>query len=133
MAELQRLKGVVDAARAASTDVEGRTTLYLLDEILQGTNSAERTIAARRVIGHLVRAGAIGAVTTHDLALAAPGAAAGDPDAELLQRAAVPVYFVEQVGDAPGAGAMTFDYRLRPGVATSTNALKLLAIVGLDA
>jgi hypothetical protein len=120
MAELERLKEIVVAAR---DDTRPRRLLYLLDEILHGTNTAERLIAARAVLGHLVRAGAIGAVTTHDLTLAADGA---------LATASVPVHFTEQVtGDATGPGTMTFDYRLRPGLATSTNALKLLALVGL--
>ena len=121
MAELLRLKQVVDAAHAAPES--GRTLLYLLDEILQGTNSSERTIAARRIVGHLVASGAIGAVTTHDLALAG---------SEALVRARTDVHFTEQLTrNADGESKMTFDYRLRPGVATSTNALKLLEIVGL--
>lgn len=121
MAELLRLKQVVDAAHAAPAS--GRTLLYLLDEILQGTNSAERTIAAQRIVGHLVASGAIGAVTTHDLALAG---------SEALTRARTDVHFTEQFTSGEnGASTMTFDYRLRPGVATSTNALKLLEIVGL--
>jgi hypothetical protein len=121
MAELERLKDIVEAARAPR---EGRTLLYLLDEILHGTNTAERLIAARAVLGHLVRAGAIGAVTTHDLTLAADGE---------LAAASQLVHFTEQVTgtDGDGAPTMTFDYRLRPGLATSTNALKLLALVGL--
>jgi ABC-type multidrug transport system fused ATPase/permease subunit len=119
MAELQRLKAIVDAARAELRD---RPLLYLLDEILHGTNSAERRIAARAVLGHLVRAGAIGAVTTHDLALAAEGE---------LASVSVPVHFTEQIGNGSGGAPMTFDYRLRPGLATSTNALRLLALVGL--
>jgi DNA mismatch repair ATPase MutS len=121
MAELERLKEIVDAAR-----LEGREhlLLYLLDEILHGTNTAERLIAARAVLSYLVHAGAIGAVTTHDLTLAADGA---------LAAASTPVHFTEHVtsGDGQGASAMTFDYLLRPGLATSTNALKLLALVGL--
>ena len=121
MAELLRLKQVVDAAHAAPAS--GRTLLFLLDEMLQGTNSAERTIAARRIVGHLVASGAIGAVTTHDVALAA-----GDA----LTRVRTDVHFTEQLArDEHGRSVMTFDYRLRPGVATSTNALKLLEIVGL--
>lgn len=121
MAELERLKEIVDAARAAGRT---RPLLYLLDEILHGTNTAERLIAARAVLNHLVRARAIGAVTTHDLTLAADGA---------LAAASQPVHFTEHVttGNGDTASAMTFDYRLRPGLATSTNALKLLALVGL--
>ena len=122
MAELERLKEIVDAAR---TSARARPLLYLLDEILHGTNTAERLIAARTVLGYLVQAGAIGAVTTHDLTLAADGA---------LATASRPVHFTEQVASADNgheAPGMTFDYRLRPGLATSTNALKLLALVGL--
>jgi len=120
MAQLRRVKAIVDAARTGeSGDV---TILYLLDEILQGTNSAERRIAASRVIRHLLDRGAIGAVTTHDLGLA---------DEPALQAACVPVHFSETVH--PGREtALEFDYRLRPGVATSTNALRLMKIVGLD-
>ena len=120
MAELERLKEIVDAARAPD---RARPLLYILDEILHGTNTAERLIAARAVLVHLVSAGAIGAVTTHDLTLAADGA---------LANAARAVHFTEQVSAAgDGAAGMSFDYRLRPGLATSTNALKLLALVGL--
>ena len=132
MAGLQRLKRIVDAAQssaghpgdgpgdAATPDALPPATLYLLDEILQGTNSAERRIAARTVLRQLLETGAIGAVTTHDLSLA---------DADDLTARAVAVHFTESVDD--GADALTFDYRLRDGIATSTNALKLLAMVGL--
>jgi DNA mismatch repair ATPase MutS len=96
--------------------------LYLLDEILHGTNSAERRVAARTVIGHLIHAGAIGAVTTHDLALAADGE---------LAVAAHPVHFTEHFERSASGMVMRFDYRLRPGLATSANALALLELVGL--
>ena len=69
LAELQRLKLIVDAATRAR-EQGGPRVMYLLDEILQGTNTAERSVAARRVIAYLVDQGAIGAVSTHDLALA---------------------------------------------------------------
>ncbi|MGH6689382.1 MAG: MutS-related protein [Longimicrobiales bacterium] len=119
MAQLQRMKAIVSAADAAA---RGERLLYLLDEILQGTNTAERRIAATRVIGHLVERGAIGAVTTHDLELA---------EEPSLAAAAQPVHFRESVQAAEDGPLMTFDYKLRPGVATSTNALKLMEIVGL--
>jgi len=122
MAELQRLKLVVDAARRAH-DAGGPPVLYLLDEILHGTNTAERQIAARRIIAHLVDLGALGAVSTHDLALA---------DAPELAQRARPVHFADTVGDGESAPAISFDYRLRPGVATTTNALRLMQLVGLD-
>lgn len=121
MAELQRLKQVVDAARSAADDAP-RTVLYLLDEILHGTNTAERQIAAQRVISFLVERGAIGAVSTHDLALA---------DAPELQEALRPVHLTETVERENGRMVMSFDYKVREGVAKSTNALKLMEIVGL--
>ena len=117
MAALARLKGVVDAAEH---ERPGRVLLYLLDEILQGTNSAERGIAVRAVARHLLEAGAIGAMTTHDLNLAGE---------EPLNSAAQLVHFTEIVDEQ---GTMRFDYRLRPGLATSRNALRLMQMIGID-
>ncbi len=122
MAELQRLKRVVEAARACRERGD-RRLFYLLDEILQGTNTDERQIAARRVIMYLVEQGALGAVSTHDLGLA---------DVEDVARAARPVHFTETFRDGLAGTEMTFDYKLRPGIATSTNALRLMEMVGLD-
>ena len=121
MAELQRLKAIVDAA--GHTQGGDTTFCYLLDEILQGTNTAERQIAARRIISHLVHVGALGAVSTHDLALA---------DAPDMAALAQPVHLREQFTSGPAGPSMAFDYHLRPGLATSTNALRLMQIVGLD-
>src|SRR6185295_7943568 len=67
MAALARLKGVVDAAEH---ERPGRVLVYLLDEILQGTNSLERGLAVRAVARQLLEAGAIGVMTTHDLSVA---------------------------------------------------------------
>jgi MutS-like protein len=114
MAELLRLKQIVDAARLGPI-------LYLLDEILHGTNTTERRIAARSVIRQLVRTGSVGAVSTHDLELI---------DAELAD-AAILAHLVDQVVDGPNGPEMVFDYRLRPGLAPSSNALRLLNLVGL--
>lgn len=118
MAELRRLKAIVDQAEAARRG--GPRVLYLLDEILHGTNSAERLVAARSVIARLVELGAIGAVSTHDLALA-----------DGTELAAQLAHFSEQFVDGPGGAEMRFDYTLRPGLATTTNALRLMALVGL--
>jgi hypothetical protein len=120
LAEVLRLKQVVDASRAAEED---RTRCYLLDEILQGTNTAERQIAARRVIRFLLARGAIGAVSTHDLSLA------DTPD---LAAAAHPVHFSDTLTAGLEGPIMTFEYRVEPGLATSTNALRLVALLGLD-
>jgi DNA mismatch repair ATPase MutS len=119
MAELRRLKRIVDAARDPGRP---RPLLYLLDEILHGTNTAERRIAARRVLTYLLEAGAIGAVTSHDLTLAE------DPS---LETAAQRVHFTERFERTDTGMSMSFDYTLRPGLATSANALKLLAMIGL--
>jgi hypothetical protein len=123
MAELERLKQVVDAAHAARAADQSRL-LFLLDEILHGTNTAERRIAARNVIRHLVDTGAIGAATTHDLALAEEPA---------IAECAQLVHFEEHFVDDDGGSTLRFDYRLRPGLATSTNALALMRLVGLPA
>lgn len=117
MAALSRLKGVVDAAERKRQD---RVLLYLLDEILQGTNSAERAIAVQAVARHLLQAGAIGAMTTHDLTLA---------EEEPLSSTAVLVHFTETVDDS---GTMRFDYTLRTGIATSRNALRLMRLIGIQ-
>jgi DNA mismatch repair ATPase MutS len=119
MAELQRLKAVVNAAQAA----DERPVLYLLDEILQGTNTAERQIASRAVLGQLAQCNAIGGVSSHDLGLI--------EDSDLEARA-VPVHFAETFTRGPAGPDMTFDYRLQPGLATTTNALALMEILGFD-
>jgi len=122
MAELHRLKAVVDHARRLQKQ-DDRVTLYLLDEILQGTNSRERQIAVTQVLSHLRRLGAIGAISTHDLELA---------DEPELQQIATTVHFRETITpDADGNDQMTFDYQMRTGVSPTTNALRLLQIVGL--
>jgi hypothetical protein len=113
-AELGKLKTVVDATAA------GEPVLFLLDEILHGTNSRERQIGARWVLSQLLQCGALGAVSTHDMALCQL------PD-ELMQRVSL-VHFRESVQN----GKMTFDYLLRPGPVTSGNALRLMQIIGLD-
>ena len=122
MAELQRLKSVVDHARDMSQK-QGQFCLFLLDEILQGTNSRERQIAVVQVLQHLINFGAIGAISTHDLELA------DEPD---LMSVAKVVHFRETIRpDAEGNEQMTFDYLMRQGVSPTTNALRLLQMVGL--
>ncbi|MFZ0217732.1 MAG: DNA mismatch repair protein, partial [Candidatus Dormiibacterota bacterium] len=122
LAEVQRLKLVVDGVDAATGDPEGPLACYLLDEILQGTNTAERTVAARAVLRHLAGQRAIGAVSTHDLTLA------DDPS---LQPVIRHVHLRETIATVDGQTTMTFDYRLRDGIATSTNALRLMSALGL--
>ena len=113
-AEVQRLKAVLDATVAAN----GRA-MFLLDEILLGTNTRERQIASREVLRLLLATGAIGAVTTHDLSLA-----------ELADEKNAHVHNVH-FRDLLDEGRMTFDYRLRQGVVDTTNALRVLAQAGI--
>jgi hypothetical protein len=112
-AEIGRLRQIVDLS-------EGDTpALFLLDEILHGTNSHDRRIGAAAVVKTLLANGAIGIVTTHDLALAAI-----EDDSD------VPVGNVH-LEDHMEEGRMIFDYTLRPGVVKRSNALALMRAVGL--
>jgi hypothetical protein len=111
-AEITRLKELSDVADGPVP------LLFLLDEILHGTNSHDRRIGAEAVIRGLVARGAIGLVTTHDLALTEL-AGPGGPLAN--------AHFEDQVRD----GEIAFDYRLRPGVVQHSNAIALMRAVGL--
>lgn len=113
-AEITRLRQVVDMA--------GREVplLFLLDELLSGTNSHDRVIGSEAVVRNLVRQGALGLVTTHDLALARI--------AEELAPAAANVHFEDHIEN----GRIAFDYTMRPGVVRKSNALELMRSVGLE-
>jgi hypothetical protein len=113
-AEITRLQHIVAACDA------GTPVLFLLDEILHGTNSHDRRIGAEAVVKALGGRGAIGLVTTHDLALAAI--------AEALGERAANVHFEDRLVE----GRVRFDYRLHPGVVTHSNALDLMRAVGLE-
>jgi len=112
-AELVRLR---DLVRIADGPVP---LLFLLDEILHGTNSHDRRRGAAAVVSGLVERGAIGLVTTHDLALSE---VADDPGAR-----AANVHFEDRLEN----GRMHFDYRMRPGVVRTSNALELMRTLGL--
>ncbi len=113
-AEITRLRRIVDLTRA------DLPVMFLLDEMLHGTNSHDRRIGAEAVVAGLVERGAIGMVTTHDLALA--------HIAESLGRKAACVHFEDHLE----GGRITFDYVMRPGVVRKSNALELMRSVGLD-
>ncbi|HEY1890575.1 MAG TPA: hypothetical protein VGG63_09215 [Steroidobacteraceae bacterium] len=93
--------------------------LFLIDEMLQGTNSNDRRIGAEGILGALVEQGAIGLATTHDLALTALGGLGGG----VLRN----VHFEDHMEN----GHMRFDYRLREGVVTKSNGLELMRAIGL--
>ncbi|HEX3068927.1 MAG TPA: DNA mismatch repair protein MutS [Thermoanaerobaculia bacterium] len=94
--------------------------LFLLDEVLGGTNSHDRRIGAAAIVRSLVVRGAIGLATTHDLALA--------QIAEELAPRAANVHFEDRIED----GRVIFDYKKRPGVVTKSNALELMRAVGIE-
>jgi hypothetical protein len=112
-AEITRLRKLVDLATAGPL-------LFLIDELLNGTNSHDRQIGAGAVVRGLVDRGAIGFVTTHDLALTQIAAA--------MEPRAANVHFEDHLED----GKITFDYIMRPGVVRKSNALELMRSVGLD-
>ena len=112
-AEIQRLKVLSDLA-AGPTPL-----LFLLDELLSGTNSHDRFEGTKFVVQEFVGKGAIGLVTTHDLALTAIP--------ETMNGVAANSHFEDSIED----GQLHFDYRLRPGIVQTSNALKLMEAVGL--
>jgi hypothetical protein len=113
-AEITRLRQLVELASGPAP------LLFLLDEILHGTNSHDRRIGAEAVVRGLVARGAVGLVTTHDLALATIA------DTGALR--ARNVHFEDHVEGTQ----MVFDYRMRDGVVTHSNALALMRAVGLE-
>jgi len=113
-AEIARLKQITDAASGTAP------VLFLLDELLQGSNSHDRRIGAAAVVKSLVARGAIGMVTTHDLALT--------QIADSLGTQAANVHFEDRLED----GKLLFDYRLSPGIVQTSNALDLMRSIGLE-
>jgi hypothetical protein len=113
-AEIVRLRQLMDLTAGPLP------LLFLLDEILHGTNSHDRGIGAEAVVRGFIARGAIGLVTTHDLALARI--------ADTLAPRAGNVHFEDHLED----GQMTFDYQMRPGVVQKSNAVALMRAVGLE-
>jgi DNA mismatch repair ATPase MutS len=126
-AEILRIKTIVDVARGPVP------LLFLLDEILHGTNSFDRRIGAEAIVRALVGEGAIGLVTTHDLALTESAgtigaAVASSEGAPGPGSGAANMHFEDRLVD----GRMVFDYRMHPGVVEHSNALALMRAIGLD-
>jgi hypothetical protein len=113
-AEILRIRGIVAAARGSAP------LLFLLDEILHGTNSYDRRIGAEAIVRALMGLETVGLVTTHDLALTELPARLG--------ASAVNMHFEDRLEN----GVMVFDYLMRPGIVEHSNALALMRAVGLD-
>jgi DNA mismatch repair ATPase MutS len=112
LAEVERVRQMLDRAHEAPV-------LFLIDEILSGTNSRDRRIASEAVVRALVTRGAIGALSTHDLALT--------EIAELPGLAGSNVHMGARAGKDP----MDFDYLLKAGVTSEANALAIVAMMGI--
>jgi hypothetical protein len=113
-AEIKRVRQLVDIARGPVP------LLFLLDEIFHGTNSHDRRQGAEAVVRGLIKLGALGLVTTHDLALT--------QIVDQLAPMATNVHFEDRFEN----GSILFDYRMRPGVVEHSNALALMRAVGLE-
>ena len=113
-AEILRLRQILDLTST------GMPVLFLIDEFLHGTNSHDRKIGAEALVRGLVQRGAIGLITTHDLALA--------DIADTLGSRAENVHFEDHLDD----GKIRFDHRMRPGVVRKSNAIELMRSVGLE-
>ncbi len=113
-AEITRLRQIYDFAGGDPP------LLFLLDELLQGTNSKDRRIGGEGIVRALANRGSIGMVSTHDLALTDIG---GSLDGHLRN-----VHFQDELAN----GRITFDYALRDGVVTKSNGLELMRSIGLD-
>ena len=113
-AEILRLRQILDLTAGPLP------VLFLIDEFLHGTNSHDRRIGAEALVRGLVERGAIGLITTHDLALAEIAHTLGDRAAN--------VHFEDQIAD----GQIRFDYVMRPGVVRKSNAIELMRSVGLE-
>jgi hypothetical protein len=112
-AEIKRLRQVVDLSST-------QPSLFLLDEVLQGTNSHDRRVGTEGVLRTLIRNSAIGLVTTHDLALTSLE--------EVFPDRVRNAHFQERFED----DRLSFDYRLRHGVVTTSNGIELMKSIGLD-
>jgi DNA mismatch repair ATPase MutS len=108
LVEVDRLKQAIESA------VENRSVLFLIDEILSGTNSRDRRIAAEAVVRTLVDRGGIGALSTHDLALTE---IAGGTNVHM--------------GSRHETDPLDFDYILKPGVTREANALAIARMAGV--
>ena len=113
-AEITRIRRLSDAARGTPH------LLFLLDELFHGTNSHDRLTGASGVLRRFVEQGAIGLVTTHDLAMTRV--------VDELAPRAINVHFDDWFAE----GELRFDYVVKPGPVTRSNAIALMRAVGLD-
>lgn len=118
---IRRVFDLTNSRSAANGDaMHSAPLLFLFDELLEGTNSHDRRIGAESLLRGLLQRGAIGIVTTHDLALTEITSGIG----AVLRN----MHFEDQIAN----NEMRFDYTLRDGVVTKSNALALMRLIGLE-
>jgi DNA mismatch repair ATPase MutS len=113
-AEIQRVKRIADLTSGPAP------VLFLLDELLSGTNSHDRLAGTEYIVRSLIERNAIGIVSTHDLALTQIPVAMGDRASNF--------HFEDRLDN----DRLIFDYKLKPGVVKTSNALQLMRSIGLD-
>jgi len=116
--EVAKLERIVRVLEQSQDD--DPALMFLLDEVLHGTNSRERNIGAKAVVRYLVEQGAVGAVSSHDLGLVELES--------LTDGRIVNVHFEDHIED----DTMCFDYRMKAGPVSTSNALRLMRMVGID-
>ena len=112
-AELKRLKRIIDLLD------EGQELFIILDEILKGTNSADKQKGSLDLIRQFMRLKADGIIATHDLLLGT----LADQFPEYIRN----YCFEADIKD----NELTFSYRLREGVAQNMNACFLMRKMGI--
>lgn len=109
--EILRIKRIIDRAEAQDN------MIFLIDEIFTGTNSMDRILGAKNVIGNLNKDNIIGMITTHDLELCT-----------LDSKERIRNFYFEDKYDG---NTIKFDYKIKPGKSTSTNARNLMNLAGI--
>jgi DNA mismatch repair ATPase MutS len=112
MAEVDRLRQMIETGR------DGTRVLFLIDEIFAGTNSRDRRVATEAVVRTLLSQGAVGALSTHDLALTEIAAS---------DLCGMNVH----TGSRDGTDPMDFDFQLKPGITNESSALAIARMAGV--
>ena len=122
LAQLRQLRDCIDAIGNNSTSQASCVTLYLFDELLNGTNATDRRILVEQLLSFLKRQHAIGVVTTHDTELASL----------LGKQEFVTNFHMTHSQNIEADGGLRYDYILRKGVSSKSNAIALARLLGID-
>ncbi len=119
-AEVKRIKKIIDAVHLQDSKKQSFPVLYLVDEIFSGTNSKERIIASRGIMTRIAKSQSYGLLTTHDL------------DLTVLEKESDNIKNFHFQDSIDQNGKMYFNYQIHTGPVSSTNALKILKLEGID-